>query len=108
MKIITIEELREKLARGDQFRLIMALDRNSFEQAHIPGSIHFENIDEAAAQLDPAEEIVVYCSNPLCPVSIQAYRTLERRGFHNLYRYAGGLTEWMEAGYPLEGSQVVG
>lgn len=106
MNIITKEELREKLERGDAMRLLMALDRNAFEQLRIPGSIHFSSMDEAARQLAPDEAIVIYCSNPLCPVSVQAYRALERRGFTNLYRYAGGITEWMEAGYPLEGSQV--
>lgn len=106
MNTITKEQLREKLERGDQFRLIMALDRNAYEQMRIPGSIHFNNMDEAAEQLQIDEEIVVYCSNPLCPVSVQAYRQLERRGFTNLYRYAGGVTEWMEAGYELEGNQV--
>lgn len=106
MNVISKEELREKIERGDNFRLIMALDRHAFDQMHIPGSVHFEDMEEAAKELDPREEIVVYCSNPLCPVSVQAYRTLERHGFTNVYRYPGGITEWAEAGYPMEGSQV--
>ena len=106
MNVISKEELYEKIKRGDEFRLIMALDRNAYDQMHIPGSLHFENMVEAAEQIDPGEEVIVYCSNPLCPVSVQAYRTLERRGYTNVYRYAGGLTEWLEAGYPLQGSQV--
>lgn len=107
MKVISKEELREKIERGDNFRLIMALDRHAFDQMHIPGSINFENMEDAAKQLDPQEEIIVYCSNPLCPVSVQAYRTLEKHGFANVYRYPGGITEWAEAGYPLEGNEVM-
>lgn len=106
MNVISKEDLYEKMQRGDRFRLIMALDRRAYEKMHIPGSLHFETMDEAAEQIEPDEEVIVYCSNPLCPVSVQAYRALQKRGFSNLYRYAGGLTEWMEAGYPLEGSQV--
>jgi rhodanese-related sulfurtransferase len=106
MNVISKEDLYEKIQRGDNFRLIMALDRRAYEKMRIPGSLHFETMDEAAEQIDPDEEVIVYCSNPLCPVSVQAYRALQMRGFTNLYRYAGGLTEWMEAGYPLEGSQV--
>jgi rhodanese-related sulfurtransferase len=106
MNVISKEALYEKIQRGDDFRLIMSLDRRAFEQMHIPGSLHFESMEEAAEQIDPGEEVIVYCSNPLCPVSIQAYRALQKLGFTNLYRYAGGLTEWQEAGYPLEGSQV--
>ena len=106
MNVISKEELFEKMQRGDDFRLIMALDRAAYDQMHIPSSLHFESMEEAAQEIDPQEEVIVYCSNPLCPVSVQAYRTLERLGFTNVYRYAGGLTEWLEAGYPLEGSQV--
>lgn len=106
MNVISKEELYEKIQRGDDFRLIMALDRRAYEQMHIPGSLHFETVDEAAEAIDPEEEVIVYCSNPMCPVSIQTYRALEQRGFTNLYRFAGGVTEWMEAGYPMEGTQV--
>lgn len=106
MNVIDKEALYEKIQRGDDFRLIMALDRRAYDQMHIPGSLHFESMEEAAEQIDPDEEVIVYCSNPLCPVSVQAYRALEKRGFINLYRYAGGLTEWLEAGYPMEGNQV--
>jgi rhodanese-related sulfurtransferase len=31
---------------------------------------------------------------------------LERNGYKKIRRYAGGLQDWEEAGYPLEGSLV--
>jgi rhodanese-related sulfurtransferase len=49
---------------------------------------------------------VVYCTNPLCYYSIQAYHLLRNRGFTKVARYAGGLLDWQDAGYPLEGSLV--
>lgn len=106
MKILSCEELKAKLDRGDQFKLVNALDRFAFEKMHIPGSLHFETLPETAAALSPDEEIVVYCSNPECPASVQAYYYLENKGFHNLYRFAGGLMEWENAGYALVGSMV--
>ena len=48
------------------------------------------------------DEIVVYCSDVYCAASIYAYRALERRGYTNIRRYAGGIAEWEAAGYPLE------
>jgi rhodanese-related sulfurtransferase len=106
MKVISREELKAKLDRGDDFKLIMTLDRQAFDRAHIPGSLHFNSIHEAAEQLDPDDEIVVYCAHELCASSINAYATLRNNGFKNIYRFAGGLTEWQDAGYPLEGNTV--
>ena len=44
-----------------------------------------------------------WCSNPSCPGSVLTYRELEKRGYHNLRRSAGGVSAWEGAGYPLEG-----
>jgi rhodanese-related sulfurtransferase len=38
--------------------------------------------------------------------SIKAYRILTHLGFENVRRFAGGIDEWEEAGYPLEGDSV--
>jgi rhodanese-related sulfurtransferase len=103
IRIMSREELKEKLDRGDRFKLYMTLDRRAFDQSHIPGSLHLHDMAEVAASLKPDEEIVVYCANPACTSSINAYRRLRRWGFTNLYRYAGGLEEWRNAGYPLVG-----
>jgi ArsR family transcriptional regulator len=84
----------------------MTLDRRAFEYGHIPGSLHLENAADVAPTLSPEEEIVVYCANPACPASIRAYLTLQRLGCKNVYRYAGGVEGWYEAGYELAGSWV--
>ena len=52
------------------------------------------------------DEIVVYSSCTACPSSRVAFRLLADHGFHNVRHYAGGLLEWEEAGYPLEGDWV--
>lgn len=106
MRIISREELKERLDRGDDVKLIMALDSFAYERMHIPGSLHFENLLEAREQLDADDEVIVYCSNPACPASVNAYYVLRTLGFKKLARYAGGLAEWEKAGYPLEGTMV--
>src|SRR5689334_5966640 len=40
IRTINRDELRDKLARGDDFRLVMALNRWAFDAKHIPGSLH--------------------------------------------------------------------
>ena len=101
MNLITRDELREKLERHDEFKLVMTLPASAFRAKHIPGSLHFETPDEALAALDRADEIVVYCADLSCPASIRAYRLLEREGYTRVRRYAGGIAEWEEAGLPL-------
>jgi rhodanese-related sulfurtransferase len=106
IRTIGRDELKAKLDRGDDFRLVMALNRWAFDAKHIPGSIHFDAPAELHAALRPDEEIVVYCSNVDCLSSVALYRDLIRRGYRNIRRYSGGLMEWEDAGLPLEGTFV--
>lgn len=102
MNIISHNKLKAKLDRGDRFRLVMTLDHNAFKRMHIPGSLHFRSISEIVRNIPLDEEIVVYCVQPECPSSWNAYKALEAQGYRKLYRYAGGLRDWVEAGYPVE------
>jgi thiosulfate/3-mercaptopyruvate sulfurtransferase len=106
MRVISREELKAKLDRDDDFKLVMTMGDWAFEAKHIPGSLNISNQVEAAKQLNVDEEIVVYCTNVSCPASIAAYNMLETKGYKNIYRYSGGLEAWEEAGYPLEGNAV--
>jgi len=100
---ISREELKAKLDRGDDFTLIMALNRWAFEAKHIPGSVHFDTPDELYAAVRPADDVVVYCSHVDCLSSVALYRDLVRRGYGHVRRYSGGLLDWEDAGLPLEG-----
>ena len=102
MKLITRDELRIRIARGDRMKLLMTMPELAYCAKHIPHSVCVPKVDEALAVLEPADEIVVYCSDVYCAASIYAYRALERRGYANVRRYAGGIADWEAAGYPLE------
>ena len=98
MNLIDRDELREKLERHDEFMLVMALPAHSSANKRIPTSLNLA----ALHGLDPDEEIVVYCGGEYCAESIYAYYRLERAGFTRIRRYAGGIPDWEEAGFPLE------
>jgi rhodanese-related sulfurtransferase len=104
MQTITREELKAKLDRGEDVKLVMTMNDTAYDWLHIPGSLHFERTSDVVARLKRDDEIVVYCTNPLCYYSLQAYHALRSKGFKKVYRYAGGLMDWQAAGYPLEGS----
>ncbi len=102
---ITKEELRNRMLSGEDFILIDTLSRESFEELHISGAINrpVGQIDKWAVEnLDKRyKSIVVYCGGYACRASAEAAEILERAGFMKVMRYAGGIKEWDEAGYPV-------
>jgi len=90
MNLIEKDELRDKIERGDAFKLVMVLGEWAFRAKHIPGSLNVTNPTEATSELDPTDEIVIYWSGGGCPASKFAYALLERAGYKNVRRYAGG------------------
>jgi len=102
MNLIGREELKAKLDRGDGFKLAMTLGGSAFNMAHIPGSLNVNSMEQAQRLVSPDDEIVVYCHDESCPASKAAYQMLVSHGFTNVRRYAGGMRDWQEAGYPLE------
>jgi len=102
MDLISIQELKEKLDRGEDFKLVMALGEWEYNAKHIPGSLRVSTVAEALEALDPKDEIVIYDSGPRCPASRMACRVLKHHGYQRVRRYAGGLEEWEKAKYALE------
>lgn len=98
MQLISREELRARLDRGDDFKLVMTWTDQAYQAKHIPGSIHIFEPDKALKLLDPEDEIVVYCTNVACNASITAYWFLVNHGYQHVWRYAGGLLDWERAG----------
>jgi rhodanese-related sulfurtransferase len=104
MEVIEREELKEKLKRGDDFKLVMTMTVWAYEAAHIPGSINISRPSQVTDHLSPDDEIVVYCTNPSCIASIYAYEALHKAGYKKLRRYSGGIQDWVESGEPFEGT----
>jgi rhodanese-related sulfurtransferase len=106
IRVISADELKGKLDRGESVRLVNALRDWEFRRERIPGSEHFANLDDTLKSLKPSDEIVVYCTNPPCRASQKLYWDLVDRGYENVRRFEGGLVEWAEAGYPLDRDAV--
>lgn len=103
MRTIMLEDLRAKMDRGDDFKLVMTLAEWAYQMSHIPGSLNINNLEQARELLDPDDDIVVYCSDSNCLASQAAYHYLTRNGFKRVRRFSGGLAEWQASGFPLEG-----
>ena len=106
MRLIEREELKRKLDDQEDVKLVCALSGWAFNAMHIPGSIHVENLEMASSELRKDDQIVVYCTSPSCLLSVGLYHQLVNDGYEDVCRYAGGLEDWEEAGYPLAGSSL--
>ena len=103
METIEREELKAELDAGAELKLVMAMHQTHFDQAHIPGSVQLFEPEQAAQLLQPDDHIVVYCSGPSCAASGIVGQRLIEAGYVHVRHYPGGLQQWFEAGYPLEG-----
>ena len=94
MRLISRDELKAKLDRGDNFKLVMTLGPWQFDAKHIPGSLHITSIERALELLKPDDEIVVYCFNPACGATIFSDWMLTDAGLAKVRRFAAGVVEW--------------
>ena len=66
--MISRDELKARLDRGDDFTLVEALPPPAYHDGHIPGAINLPPVqvrELAPKRLpDKAAEIVVYCASP--------------------------------------------
>lgn len=104
--IITRDELKGLIDRGQPLTIVEALPEKYYRKAHLPGALHLphDQVDALAATLlpDRTADIVVYCANLPCPNSVIAAERLSELGYVNVREYAEGKQDWLDAGYPIE------
>jgi len=106
-KIIERDQLKSWLDSKKDFVLVNVLSKESFDEEHLHGSVHAdvaeENFLEKIGEFTPNKNtpIVVYCHAG--HTSPEAAKKLTDIGYLEVYDYKGGMEDWKEAGYPLEG-----
>lgn len=98
-----VEEVKEKLDRGDKFVLVDVREESEFAKDHLPGAIHLGKgiieRDIEARVPDLNTEIVLYCGGGFR--SALAADNLQKMGYKNVTSMDGGIRDWREKGYPL-------
>jgi len=98
MKNITVEELKERIDRGEKINLIDCREPHEYEEANlgarlIPlGKIQTMQIEEIEDLRD--EEVIIHCRSG--KRSAMACLMLEQMGFTNTYNVVGGILDWQE------------
>jgi len=105
MTVITREELKEKLDRGESFALFEVLPPMYFRKHHLPTAKNLPPTQVATlvpeVVPDRGAEIVLYCWDHDCPTSGWAGTELEARGYTNSREYSAGKNDWIDAGLPM-------
>jgi rhodanese-related sulfurtransferase len=92
---ISPTELKARLDRGEKFRLVDVREADEWAVARIPSAellplSQFEQ--KGIDQLDPDEDIVVYCHHGVRSGRVQNY--LKAKGFTGVKNLTGGIDAW--------------
>jgi molybdopterin/thiamine biosynthesis adenylyltransferase/rhodanese-related sulfurtransferase len=94
---ITVEEVSQKLAAGEDFVLLDVREPHEWAIVDIPAATHHiprGEILEHLGELDTARDIVVYCRTG--GRSADVTMTLREHGFDRVKNMLGGITAWAE------------
>lgn len=119
-KLISVADLKKAVDAREDFVLIDAHPPEEFVLAYVGGAINFGfqsnrngkweedalgKTQEAFRQVlgaDLNKKIVFYCGFTKCGRSHNAAMWAKQLGYTNLYRAPGGISAWVDAGYPYK------
>jgi rhodanese-related sulfurtransferase len=100
---ITVDEVKQKLDRGDNFLLIDVREDNEYAKDHLPGAIHLgkgiieRDVEERVPDLNTP--MILYCGGGFR--SALAADNLQKMGYTQVISMDGGIRGWREKGFPL-------
>lgn len=103
VKEVSVDEIKNRLDRGQQFLLIDVREESEFAKDHLPGAIHLgrgvieRDVEERVPDLNAP--LVLYCGGGFR--SALAADNLQKMGYGNVLSMDGGIREWREKNYPL-------
>src|SRR4029450_4913527 len=106
MKTITRQQLKAKLDAGTDIKLVMTVGGWTFRARHSAGSVSSPSPSCALRELRRDDEIIVYATSQHRQATVAAFDALTAHGYRNVCCYLGGLADWEDAGYPVEGEGV--
>jgi rhodanese-related sulfurtransferase len=99
-----VNDVKEKLDRGEKFLLVDVREESEYAKDHLPGAIHLgkgvieRDIEQKVPDVNTI--MVLYCGGGFR--SALAADNLQKMGYANVISMDGGIRDWREKGYPLE------
>jgi rhodanese-related sulfurtransferase len=100
---VTVDQVKEKLDRGETFVLVDVREDSEWAKDHLPGAVHLgkgiieRDVEERIP--DHGTEMVLYCGGGFR--SALAADALRKMGYTNVLSMDGGIRGWRDKGYPL-------
>jgi rhodanese-related sulfurtransferase len=98
MKTITVDELKQKIDKGEKVNLLDVREPQEYAEVNIGGrlvplgKVQTMQIEELEDWKD--EEVIVYCRSGRR--SMLACLVLDQMGFKDTYNLEGGILAWLE------------
>jgi rhodanese-related sulfurtransferase len=100
----TVDDIKARLDRHDNFILIDVREDREYDADHIAGAVHLGKgiieRDIEGKYPDVNTPMVLYCGGGFR--SALAADNLQKMGYTNVVSMDGGIREWREKKYPLE------
>ena len=99
--LLTVQELKERLDRGDELMVLDIREKDKWHDGHIKGALHIYagHLEQHLDEIPEDRPIVVTC-NAGNHASLAA-SILRREGYREIYNLLGGMTAWQNAGYTV-------
>lgn len=104
VKEISVEEVKEKLDRGERFHFVDVREDHEWTAGRARGSRHIgrgvleRDVEKEIPDYD--DEIVLYCGGGFR--SALAADNIQKMGYKRVLSMAGGIRAWREKGLPEE------
>jgi len=101
VKETDVDELNKHLREKRSLQLLDVREAVEFKRGHLPGALNspISTWVVELPKLDPKRPVVLICSTSYR--STTAASVLARQGFTAIHYVPGGMTAWIEAGYPV-------
>jgi len=103
IKETDVDEVKERLDRGDKFLLVDVREESEFAKDHLPGAIRLgkgvieRDIEGRVPDLNTP--MVLYCGGGFR--SAMAADNLQKMGYTNVISMDGGVRGWREKNFPM-------
>lgn len=104
-------ETLQSLVEAEKAILLDARTADEFNHGHIPGAVNLPitrfnaTYSFLTSLLSQNKIIICYCEGLDCTDSSLLALELYKKGHKDIFVYKGGMTEWEQLAYPIEGGQ---
>ena len=103
---VTVDEIKTRMDRGEQFTFIDVRNPEAWAAADtkLPGALRVlgSELEEHLAEIPHDRTVITYCTCPHEASSADAAQKLAAHGYKNVHPLFIGFEAWEKAGLPLE------